>query len=160
MSVDTGTVREMCVVYGIQWRRCALGGMLFEDGGRHIDGAPKSTWVRDPIADALREQSEFARQHWQEVFTGEGLEIWRASLALPDHRRYLLDVHFGIPKTFALKKQKVACLMSMFPQHVSSRTAYYEQLDRLLESLLARLDPVVPHETKRPDEIARTFLTA
>ncbi len=151
-GVVIDAIHEMCHTYGRQMRRVFLGGYHTENGF-HFDGAaPKS------VMDDIRKERDGASQGtthrvFAEVLEGEALMIRRATEGLPEHRLYLLNLHYVLPKRDFPTKRKVQCMCDMFPDRYTSKHHYYDELDRLHVWLAAR----VPRETEIPDTVATEY---
>jgi hypothetical protein len=77
-------LNPMLAVWKVQYLRAMRGYQQFADGMRHFDGWPAST-----ILGKIRAEGEGAgqggtfKQHFSEVYFGDGLLIWRAMQEMP-----------------------------------------------------------------------------
>jgi hypothetical protein len=141
-------INEMCVNYGRQMRRVCLGGYM-TDTGFHFDGAsPRS------VMDKVWEGHGSPVQYFPEVLEGDALIVRRACQGLIEHRQYLLNLHYVLPRRFFPTKRKVQVMADMFPEKYSSKRHYYENIDKLHVWIAAR----VPCESESPDVVRTEYL--
>ncbi len=141
-------INEMCVTYGRQMRRVYLGGFL-TDAGFHFDGAsPRS------VMDKVWEGHGNPAQFFPEVLQGDGLLIRRASVGLIEHRLYLLNLHYVLPKHEFPTKRKVRTMCEMYPDEYTSKRHYYDNMDKVHVWLAAR----VPCGTESPDLVRTEYV--
>lgn len=91
------------------------GRIRWIEGGEHVDGHP-SISVAAVIRDGGR--SGKVEQHFPEVYTGDGLSVWRALYGAPEQVRTVLHVHYVHVSTVREKYQLL---------HVE-RARYFEML--------------------------------
>lgn len=151
-------VQDYCLMYGVKMRRHVLGGRYYDnpDGTRqfHFDGAAAKSLMHRISQWGVGALDGEVVQHYPQWLEGEALEVWRAAQGLIEHRRYLLDIHYLIPKQEVPTKQKVQSMRELFPDRVKNKQAYYDEMDRLHEWLAARMPRDVPRETFSRDSVA------
>ena len=100
-------VRIACQKWGRQKRRIwsGMGDWYFTRAGmkaRHVDGYAQSFLARVQDERVGAGSPGEVRQHWEEVFWGEGLEVQRAVVGMPElptdviHLHYVFDPEFGL----------------------------------------------------------------
>lgn len=145
-------IHDMCVTYGIKVRRVYLGGYFNREGGFHFDGAATRSVMHKIEKEREGAADVQSRQHFKEVLDGDALIIRRASIGMAEHRRYLLDLHYVVPKVFVPTKCKIACMEELFPERISNRQAYYDEIDAMHEWLSGRVGVSTFHD----DQFAAT----
>lgn len=121
-------IEEAGHAWGAQRRRVVLGGFVV-DGVPHQDGFSRSSLlarIRE-LGDGAAQRGQ-PRQHFAEVYTGEGLAFQRAIAGTREHWRVLAELRYVVPNRFVAGKQKLAYLQQQFPRQFSGRQRYYEQL--------------------------------
>lgn len=122
-------IEEAGHAWGAQRRRVVLGGFVV-DGVPHQDGFSRSSLlarIRE-LGDGAGQRGQL-RQHFAEVYTGEGLAFQRAIAGAREHWRVLAELRYVVPNRVVAGKQKLAYLQQQFPRQFSGRQRYYEQLE-------------------------------
>src|SRR2546423_279673 len=87
-------LRPMLRTWGQQRRRILTGRRQFREGAAHIDGHPS----RSALAGLFEGGSSGkVEQHFAEVYTGDGLEVWRAMQGAAFGVRQILEFHYVVP---------------------------------------------------------------
>lgn len=143
-------IRRANGLWGRQKRRIWCG----HDWHGNVDGYAQSLLGR------IREERDGAgqgtpSQRWPEVFWGEGLDVQRSLLGMPEvpyavlHLHYVWDPEWNVPITQKARALNIA------------REAYYESLDRAEYWVWSRLDadPELRH-TQIVEEIGKLIAKA
>lgn len=136
-------VRTACRRWGKQKRRIWTGRDWYVDskGARRydIDGYANSLLgrIRDERDGASQGQR---KQYWAEVFWGDGLDVQRSIVGMPERQFYALHFQYVFDPEFALTIDRKAQFLSL------KRTEYFALVDRAETWVYSRLD-----SSGRPD---------
>lgn len=107
-------VREACRKWGRQKRRVWYGGERYEGGGWHVDGWAQSFLGRVQDERVAAGSGSIAdRQQWPEVYRGEGLEVQRAVIGMPELPVLVIHLHYVFDPEFGLSVKVKAANLSM-----------------------------------------------
>jgi hypothetical protein len=121
-------VRQACRRWGRQKRRIWSG----TDWHGNLDGYAESLLGR------IRDEREGAgqgmrAQHWPEVYWGDGLDVQRALIGMPERQFYALHLHYVWDPRWGITAARKASYMGI------GRSEYFELVDRAETWVHARL---------------------
>lgn len=152
-------VRLACNRWGRQKRRMWQGKETYINSEKqqrtHVDGYAESFMGRIKDERVAAGQTSGVRQHWDEVYWGEGLEVQRAIVGMPAtaydvlHLKYVWDPDFGL--SWAARAQVLGL----------KERAFWEALGRAEFWVFARLEPSAEVSLPlRRESSTKTVITA
>lgn len=87
----------MLRAWGAQCRRVHDGGVIYPDGAIHVDGWPETSV--SAFGERVSRASGAARQHFEEVYRGAGMDVWRVLRASPEIVRSVLIIHYVVRRS-------------------------------------------------------------
>jgi hypothetical protein len=123
-------IEPMCREWARQYRRLAQGGVVYPDKAFAPDGWPMSTLLGKMREEGAGAAQGRISQHFAEVYSGDGLLIWRAMERMPLLERVV--VHGRFLGCEPVKEQ--AAQIGISP------AGYWATLDRAFFFLAGRVD--------------------
>jgi hypothetical protein len=135
-------IRTACRRWGSQKRRIWTG----KDWHGNVDGYAQSLLGR------IRDEREGAgqgtsSQRWPEVFWGDGLDVQRAIVGMPETPYCVLHLQFVFDPDFGLSIERRARLLEL------KRTAYTDALDNAEHFLMGRMGGDSLSDAKITEEV-------
>lgn len=93
--------------WGRQVRRIRSGAVTFPDGHRHEDGWPTSSIAARLIDGGITGGSNTAVQHYEEVYRGDALDVWRIVRKAPTGFYEILVTHHAGLEEADMKARKM-----------------------------------------------------
>lgn len=142
-------VRNACHRWGRQKRRIWTG----RDWHGNIDGYAQSLLGR------IRDEREgagqgTAAQRWPEVFWGDGLDVQRAIVGMPEKPYAVLHLQFVFDPAFGLSIDRRARLLEL------KRTSYTDALENAEHFLLGRLGVEMLPDSQLTEHVNKIVLEA